>query len=78
MEAVQFLQEMNATVHKHFPGVVTVAEESTSWQGVTRDTASGGLGFSFKWNMGWMNDTLRYFGATSYSATTITKTSPSP
>ena len=62
LEAVQFLQEMNATVHKHFPGVVTVAEESTSWQGVTRDTASGGLGFSFKWNMGWMNDTLRYFG----------------
>ncbi|NMO04276.1 1,4-alpha-glucan branching protein GlgB [Gordonia sp. TBRC 11910] len=62
LEAVQFLQEMNATVHKHFPGVVTVAEESTSWPGVTRDTSLGGLGFSLKWNMGWMHDTLGYLG----------------
>ena len=60
LEAVQFLQEMNATVHKAAPGIVTVAEESTSWPGVTRPTSIGGLGFSMKWNMGWMNDTLDY------------------
>ncbi|CAM5742087.1 1,4-alpha-glucan branching protein GlgB [Mycolicibacterium aubagnense] len=60
LEAVQFLQEMNATVHKLAPGIVTVAEESTSWPGVTRPTNLGGLGFSMKWNMGWMNDTLDY------------------
>ena len=60
LEAVQFLQEMNATVHKLAPGVVTVAEESTSWPGVTRPTNLGGLGFSMKWNMGWMNDTLDF------------------
>jgi len=62
LEAVQFLQEMNATVHKIAPGVVTVAEESTSWPGVTRATTLGGLGFSMKWNMGWMHDTLDYIG----------------
>jgi 1,4-alpha-glucan branching enzyme len=60
LEAVQFLQEMNATVHRAAPGIVTVAEESTSWPGVTRPTNLGGLGFSMKWNMGWMNDTLDY------------------
>ena len=60
LEAVQFLQEMNATVHKLTPGIVTIAEESTSWPGVTRPTSLGGLGFSMKWNMGWMNDTLDY------------------
>jgi 1,4-alpha-glucan branching enzyme len=60
LEAVQFLQEMNATVHKMAPGIVTVAEESTSWPGVTRPTNLGGLGFSMKWNMGWMNDTLEF------------------
>ncbi|ODR11503.1 1,4-alpha-glucan branching enzyme [Mycolicibacillus koreensis] len=60
LEAVQFLQEMNATVHKLCPGVVTIAEESTSWPGVTRPTELGGLGFSMKWNMGWMHDTLDY------------------
>ena len=60
LEAVQFLQEMNATVHKAAPGIVTIAEESTSWPGVTRPTNLGGLGFSMKWNMGWMNDTLDY------------------
>ena len=60
LEAVQFLQEMNATVHKLAPGIVTVAEESTSWPGVTRPTNLGGLGFSMKWNMGWMNDTLEF------------------
>ncbi|MBN9644964.1 1,4-alpha-glucan branching protein GlgB [Corynebacterium mendelii] len=61
LEAVQFLQEMNATVHRTFPGVLTVAEESTSWPGVTAPTDHNGLGFSMKWNMGWMNDTLSYF-----------------
>ena len=60
LEAVSFLQEMNATVYKRVPGVITVAEESTSWPGVTRATHLGGLGFGFKWNMGWMNDSLRY------------------
>lgn len=60
LEAVAFLQEMNATVHKHHSGVVTVAEESTSWPGVTRSTGVGGLGFTMKWNMGWMHDTLGY------------------
>ena len=61
LEAVQFLQEMNATVYKRVPGAITIAEESTSWEGVTRSTDSGGLGFGFKWNMGWMHDTLGYF-----------------
>ncbi|BDX31002.1 1,4-alpha-glucan branching enzyme GlgB [Mycobacterium antarcticum] len=60
LEAVQFLQEMNATVHKIAPGIVTIAEESTSWPGVTRPTSLGGLGFSMKWNMGWMNDSLAF------------------
>ncbi|MDO4927698.1 MAG: 1,4-alpha-glucan branching protein GlgB [Corynebacterium sp.] len=61
LEAVQFLQEMNSTVHKTHPGVLTIAEESTSWPGVTAPTEHNGLGFDFKWNMGWMNDGLEYF-----------------
>jgi len=60
LEAVQFLQEANATVYKHVPGALMIAEESTSWPGVTRSTHLGGLGFGFKWNMGWMHDTLDY------------------
>ena len=60
LEAVAFLQEMNATVYKRCPGIVTVAEESTAWPGVTRPTHLGGLGFGFKWNMGWMHDSLDY------------------
>jgi 1,4-alpha-glucan branching enzyme len=60
LEAVQFLQEMNATCQKRVPGTVTIAEESTSWPGVTRATHLGGLGFDMKWNMGWMHDTLNY------------------
>ncbi len=60
LEAVQFLQEMNATVYRRVPGIVTVAEESTSWPGVTKPTSEGGLGFGFKWNMGWMHDSLTY------------------
>ncbi|MGL4176166.1 MAG: 1,4-alpha-glucan branching protein GlgB [Dermatophilaceae bacterium] len=60
LEAITLLQEANATAYKRVPGVVTVAEESTSWPDVTRPTDVGGLGFGLKWNMGWMNDTLRY------------------
>jgi 1,4-alpha-glucan branching enzyme len=60
LDAVQFLQEMNATVYKREPGAFTVAEESTAWPGVTRATHLGGLGFGLKWNMGWMHDSLGY------------------
>ncbi|WP_212719553.1 1,4-alpha-glucan branching protein GlgB [Blastococcus sp. CCUG 61487] len=60
LEAVAFLQEFNATVYREVPGVVTIAEESTAWPGVTRPTHLGGLGFGFKWNMGWMHDSLSY------------------
>ncbi|WP_243060841.1 1,4-alpha-glucan branching protein GlgB [Nocardioides sp. SR21] len=60
LEAVQFLQEMNATVYKRVPGITTIAEESTSWPGVTKPTSEDGLGFGFKWNMGWMHDSLDY------------------
>jgi len=60
LEAVAFLQEMNATVYRRVPGVVTIAEESTAWPGVSRPTHLGGLGFGFKWNMGWMHDSLDY------------------
>jgi 1,4-alpha-glucan branching enzyme len=60
LAAVQFLQEMNATVYRRSPGAITIAEESTSWPGVSRPTHLGGLGFGFKWNMGWMHDTLDY------------------
>jgi 1,4-alpha-glucan branching enzyme len=60
LDAVAFLQEMNATVYKRVPGVVTIAEESTAWPGVSRPTHLGGLGFGFKWNMGWMHDSLDY------------------
>ncbi len=60
LEAVAFLQEMNATAYKRVPGAITIAEESTSWPGVTRATHLGGLGFGFKWNMGWMHDSLAY------------------
>ncbi len=60
LDAVSFLQETNATVGKRVPGAVMIAEESTAWPGVTRATHLGGLGFSLKWNMGWMHDTLGY------------------
>jgi 1,4-alpha-glucan branching enzyme len=60
LEAVQLLQETNATVYRRVPGVVMIAEESTSWPGVTRATHLGGLGFGLKWNMGWMHDSLEY------------------
>jgi 1,4-alpha-glucan branching enzyme len=60
LAAMAFLQEMNATVYRRAPGVVTIAEESTAWGGVTRPTETGGLGFGLKWNMGWMHDSLEY------------------
>ncbi len=60
LEAIDFLREFNVAVHQEYPGVVTAAEESTAWPGVSRPTDDGGLGFTYKWNMGWMNDTLRY------------------
>ncbi|MDO4665751.1 MAG: 1,4-alpha-glucan branching protein GlgB [Actinomycetaceae bacterium] len=60
LEAISFLQEVNATTYRDHPGIVMIAEESTAWPGVTAPTENGGLGFGLKWNMGWMNDTLRY------------------
>jgi 1,4-alpha-glucan branching enzyme len=60
LDAVAFLQEMNSVVYRRVPGVVTIAEESTAWPGVTRPTHLGGLGFGLKWNMGWMHDSLDY------------------
>jgi 1,4-alpha-glucan branching enzyme len=61
LEAIDFLREFNREAHARYPGVLTIAEESTAWGGVSRPVDVGGLGFSLKWNMGWMNDTLRYF-----------------
>ncbi len=61
IEAIEFLRQVNDLVHGYFPGALMIAEESTSFGGVTQPTSEGGLGFDFKWNMGWMHDTLRYF-----------------
>ncbi|HEX5398975.1 MAG TPA: 1,4-alpha-glucan branching protein GlgB [Verrucomicrobiae bacterium] len=61
LEAIDFLRKFNHIAHSEFPGIVTIAEESTTWPQVTRPPYIGGLGFSFKWNMGWMHDTLGYF-----------------
>ena len=60
LEAIKFLQEVNATAYREHPGVMMIAEESTSWGGVSSPTDGGGLGFGFKWNMGWMHDSLQY------------------
>ena len=60
LEAIAFLQEVNATCYKRVPGIIMIAEESTAWPGVSRPVYLGGLGFGFKWNMGWMHDTLDY------------------
>ncbi len=60
LEAIRFLRHLNAVVAERCPGAMTIAEESTAWPGVTRPIADGGLGFSYKWNMGWMHDTLNY------------------
>jgi 1,4-alpha-glucan branching enzyme len=61
LEAIAFLKHMNEVLHERHPGALTIAEESTSWPAVSRPVYVGGLGFDLKWNMGWMNDTLRYF-----------------
>lgn len=61
LEAIDFLREFNAAVHQSFPDVLTIAEESTAWPGVTHPISSGGLGFDLKWMMGWMHDSLSYF-----------------
>ena len=61
VEAIEFLRHFNSVLHRYYPGAVTIAEESTSFGGVSHPVESYGLGFDMKWNMGWMNDTLRYF-----------------
>lgn len=61
IEAIEFLKQFNIVIHREFPGILTFAEESTSWPMVTRPVHLGGLGFGIKWNMGWMNDTLQFF-----------------
>lgn len=61
LEAIDFLKSLHEIIHKYHYGIYTIAEESTAWPGVTKPAYLGGLGFSFKWNMGWMNDTLEYF-----------------
>jgi len=60
LDAISFLRQVNEAIHGDYPGVISVAEESTAWPGVSRPTYGGGLGFTFKWNMGWMHDTLEY------------------
>src|SRR5207253_7197831 len=65
LEAVSFLKEFNEVVYGGHPGAMTVAEESTAWPSVSKPTYLGGLGFGFKWNMGWMHDTLEYFSKES-------------
>ncbi len=62
LEAIEFLKRVNEVSYGEYPGVVAIAEESTAWPSVSRPTYLGGLGFGFKWNMGWMHDTLRYIG----------------
>ncbi len=63
LEAIEFIKHANSIIHERFPGVIMIAEESTAFAGMTTPTQMGGLGFDLKWNMGWMNDTLRYFHA---------------
>jgi 1,4-alpha-glucan branching enzyme len=62
LEAIEFLKRLNTIIGERVPGAITIAEESTAWPGVSASVTDGGLGFSFKWNMGWMHDTLRYLG----------------
>ena len=63
LEAIHFLKELNVNTHIRYPGTIVIAEESTAWPGVSRPTYLGGLGFDFKWNMGWMHDMLEYFSS---------------
>ena len=70
LEAVAFFKRLNEDIHAR--GAVSFAEESTAWPGVSRPTYAGGLGFTYKWNMGWMNDTLEYMSEEPFIATTIT------
>ncbi len=74
LDAISFLQEVNATCYKRAPGIMMIAEESTAWPGVTRPVHLGGLGFGFKWNMGWMHDTLSYTSAMTQCIGSITTT----
>ncbi len=61
LEAIEFLRQTNQLVHQYYPGVLMIAEESTAFAGISKPVEQGGVGFDFKWNMGWMHDTLRYF-----------------
>ena len=61
LENVEFLKDLNTTVAEHCPGAIMIAEESTAWEGITRPVSEGGLGFHYKWNLGWMHDTLEFF-----------------
>lgn len=60
LEAIQFIKDYNSAIHEEFPTVMTIAEESTAWAKISKPVEEDGLGFNFKWNMGWMNDTLKY------------------
>jgi 1,4-alpha-glucan branching enzyme len=77
LEAVMFLRQFNRAIHARCPGVLTIAEESTSWPRVTEPVERGGLGFDYKWDMGWMHDTLRYLPAIRSTASTTTRSSTS-